>query len=131
MSPYTTRAHRKQKKGLNGSESNDLLNGSVPPPLSTRSPGWYDLSTVVVHTGKIDGGHYYCYARRDDQWFKFDDSKVTLASEAQVLEAEAYMLFYVVRSLGGPAEKAKDKDKGEDADADEEGEENGEEGESS
>jgi ubiquitin carboxyl-terminal hydrolase 22/27/51 len=34
------------------------------------------------------------------KWFLFDDHKVTLASESQVLAAEAFLLFYIVRSLG-------------------------------
>ncbi len=33
------------------------------------------------------------------QWFRFDDHKVTVASEAQVLGAEAFVLFYIIRSL--------------------------------
>ncbi|KAI9827649.1 MAG: hypothetical protein M1819_006938 [Sarea resinae] len=32
-------------------------------------------------------------------WFLFDDSKVTIASESQVLGADAYLLFYVVQTL--------------------------------
>jgi ubiquitin carboxyl-terminal hydrolase 22/27/51 len=95
MCPYTTRAYRNRKRGL---EPGD--------PLVHRSPGWYDLSCVVVHVGTIDAGHYICYCRRDDQWFKFDDSKVTLASEAQVLSSEAYLLFYVLRCLGTPGGQA-------------------------
>lgn len=97
MCPYTTRAHRNRRKGF---DTKDLLSPSTGSPFSSRSPGWYDLSSVVVHVGKIDAGHYICYCRRDDQWFKFDDSKVTLASEAQVLSSEAYLLFYIIRSLG-------------------------------
>lgn len=38
------------------------------------------------------------------QWFLFDDSKVTLAGEAAVLGADAYLLFYIIRSLDGLAE---------------------------
>ena len=38
------------------------------------------------------------------QWFLFDDSKVTLAGEADVLGADAYLLFYIIRSLDGLAE---------------------------
>jgi hypothetical protein len=29
----------------------------------------------------------------------FDDHKVTLATESQVLGAEAFLLFYIIRSL--------------------------------
>ena len=125
MSPYTTRAYRHNKKKNADAAPSFDPNSTSPPPLSLRSPGWYDLSTVVVHVGKLDAGHYICYAKRDDQWFKFDDSKVTLASETQVLNADAYMLFYVIRSLGNSGEKdkgSKKPGKGDEADADVEGE---------
>lgn len=59
----------------------------------------YDLSSVVVHHGKMDSGHYINYARVNDEWFMFDDSKVVLVDESTVLASEAYMLFYVVREV--------------------------------
>ena len=98
MAPYTTREHNrnKKKKDLEIETSSSALFS----PTTPRSPGWYDLSTVVVHIGKMDAGHYLCYCRHDDQWFKFNDSKVTLATEQQVLNADAYLLFYIIRSLG-------------------------------
>jgi ubiquitin carboxyl-terminal hydrolase 22/27/51 len=33
------------------------------------------------------------------QWFKFNDHKVTVASKSQVLNEEAFLLFYVIQSL--------------------------------
>lgn len=33
------------------------------------------------------------------QWFKFNDHKVELASVSEVLGAQAYLLFYIIRSL--------------------------------
>lgn len=35
----------------------------------------------------------------DGQWFLFNDDQVTAASEAEVLNADAYLLFYTLRSL--------------------------------
>ena len=102
MSPYTTQDHRKKKAG-----TQEPLSPITPfSPLSPRSPGWYDLTSVIVHIGKMDAGHYICYCRRDDQWFKFDDNKVTLAAEAQVLDADPYLLFYTIRSLGSSQDDA-------------------------
>ena len=121
MSPYTTRAHRQNKARLNSHEPPSPKSNL---PLTPRSPGWYDLSSVVVHLGKIDAGHYICYCQRDGQWFKFDDSKVTVASEKVVLEAEAYLLFYVIRSLPA-SEKEKGKNGGEMKDGKKNGESNG------
>lgn len=97
MSPYTTRAHKLKKKSFEDKPANYP---PLPSPLAPRSPGWYDLSSVVVHIGQMSGGHYITYCRKEERWFKFDDSKVTTVSEAEVLDAEAYILFYVVRRLG-------------------------------
>ncbi|GAB7356371.1 hypothetical protein MBLNU459_g7155t1 [Dothideomycetes sp. NU459] len=59
----------------------------------------YELSSVIVHKGKMDSGHYVSYSREGDEWFLFDDSKVVLVEEKEVLAAEAYMLFYVIREI--------------------------------
>jgi ubiquitin carboxyl-terminal hydrolase 7 len=34
---------------------------------------------VLVHSGGVNGGHYYAYIRPDlrGKWFKFDDERVT------------------------------------------------------
>ncbi|KAL8214408.1 hypothetical protein R6Q57_003857 [Mikania cordata] len=39
----------------------------------------YTLHSVLVHSGGISGGHYYAFIRPtlSDQWFKFDDERVT------------------------------------------------------
>ncbi|KAI5793866.1 hypothetical protein DFH27DRAFT_146876 [Peziza echinospora] len=66
-----------------------------PPPSNFQ----YELLTVVVHDGQIDTGHYYSYSKSNGQWFKFNDSVVSAATEAQVLAEKAYLLFYIVRSL--------------------------------
>lgn len=66
----------------------------------------YGLSAVIVHKGEIDTGHYINYAREGTDWFLFDDSKVVLVNEAEVLAAEAYLLLYVLKDLApwaGPA----------------------------
>lgn len=110
MSPYTSRALRQKKKANGGIDPIDTASLPNYPswmqPLTPRSPGWYDLYCVVVHLGKIDAGHYICYCKRDGQWFKYDDSKVTVATEKAVLEQEPYLLFYVVRNLGQGANDA-------------------------
>lgn len=95
--PYTTRGRASSPKDAtaNGTASKDAK-GLLPIPTCM-----YELASVIVHKGKIDSGHYVSYARKNGDWFLFDDSKVVLASEADVLRAEAYLLVYVVRSLEG------------------------------
>ncbi|KAF4121595.1 ubiquitin carboxyl-terminal hydrolase 22/27/51 [Geosmithia morbida] len=84
MLPYTNRP-----RGREGRESAQLERSCT-----------YDLLSVVVHVGEIETGHYVSYCRVGDQWFKFNDHKVELASISEVLGAQAYLLFYIIRSLG-------------------------------
>ncbi|KAI9680762.1 MAG: hypothetical protein M1817_004202 [Caeruleum heppii] len=78
MTPYTTRAVHAQEFG-----GRDMSRNCT-----------YDLSTVIVHIGKIDGGHYVAYCREGDQWYLFDDNRVSAVAESTVLGAEAYLLIY-------------------------------------
>ena len=85
MTPFTTRAKRKPQA----------------PSSSGRKgkPYVYDLLSVVVHKGEINSGHYISFCRENGQWFQFNDSVVTLATEKQVLAAQAYLLVYIIRTL--------------------------------
>jgi hypothetical protein len=109
MFPYTTRGKKYARKS----------EATVDIPQV-----WYDLSSMVVHkeagfrtlylllsTGRERQSPISCTSGPGNQitdirqWFLFDDSKVTLAKEAEVLDADAYLLFYLVRSLDGPIEQ--------------------------
>jgi len=57
------------------------------------------LFAVVVHVGKNShSGHYLAYVRNiaKNEWWKMDDARVSLVSTQEVLNSEAYMLFYRV-----------------------------------
>ena len=84
MLPYTNRSRVNQ----DSRESYELNRSCM-----------YDLLSVVVHVGEIDTGHYVSYCRVGDQWFAFNDHRVELASNSDVLGAKAYLLFYIIRSL--------------------------------
>jgi ubiquitin C-terminal hydrolase len=61
------------------------------------------LFAVVVHAGKNShSGHYIAYVRNmeKNEWWKMDDGRVSQSSTVEVLQAEAYMLFY--RVVGHP-----------------------------
>jgi ubiquitin carboxyl-terminal hydrolase 22/27/51 len=47
----------------------------------------------------MSSGHYVSYAREGRDWFLFDDSKVVLVGEKDVLAAQAYLLVYVVEGI--------------------------------
>ncbi|KAK4757395.1 hypothetical protein SAY87_018696 [Trapa incisa] len=50
----------------------------------------YTLHSVLVHSGGIHGGHYYAFIRPtlSDQWFKFDDERVTKEDSRKALEEQ-------------------------------------------
>ncbi|CAH2312516.1 ubiquitin carboxyl-terminal hydrolase 4 isoform X1 [Pelobates cultripes] len=56
----------------------------------------YDLVAVSNHYGGMGGGHYTAYAKNhlNGQWYYFDDSSVSPASEDQIVTKAAYVLFY-------------------------------------
>jgi len=93
--PYTTECKNSMTKSAKAaSNTQDNCNINTPSQIAV-----YELSSVIVHKGKIDSGHYISYSREGNDWFLFDDSKVVLVSEAEVLAAEAYLLFYMVSKL--------------------------------
>ncbi|OIW18627.1 hypothetical protein TanjilG_13379 [Lupinus angustifolius] len=57
----------------------------------------YSLYGVLVHSGSsTHSGHYYCYVRTsNNMWYTLDDNRVSHVSEREVLNQQAYMLFYV------------------------------------
>jgi ubiquitin C-terminal hydrolase len=66
---------------------------------ATHSNMFCRLFAVIVHAGKNShSGHYIAFVRNvsKNEWWKMDDSRVTAVSEDEVMQAEAYMLFYRV-----------------------------------
>jgi len=70
-----------------------VLEQSDPEEFSTE----YDLVAFVSHRGAgAEFGHYVAFCRNDvdGNWYEFDDSFVSQVSEADVMNREAYVLFY-------------------------------------
>ncbi|WVR09644.1 hypothetical protein IAU60_006717 [Kwoniella sp. DSM 27419] len=66
----------------------------------------YDLYAVDNHFGGMGGGHYTAFCRNyvDNQWYNYDDSRVSKADAAAVQSRAAYLLFYrrrTKRPIGG------------------------------
>ncbi|KAL4791199.1 hypothetical protein BDV19DRAFT_313846 [Aspergillus venezuelensis] len=74
-----------------------------PNTTVDKSRYTYDLSSAVVHKGKLDAGHYYVYCRQGEEWMLFNDDQVTPVTEAEVLGVDAYLLFYNLRCLANAA----------------------------
>ena len=76
---------------------------SLDPPAASSAeapaaqPFRYTLSSVVVHHGSSDAGHYTMFRKLrecGESWVHVSDEHVQPASVEQVLSAQAYMLFY-------------------------------------
>ncbi|KAH7884812.1 hypothetical protein F5I97DRAFT_2039828, partial [Phlebopus sp. FC_14] len=87
MAPYTTIAMNNSRKDRDG---------SYPGPDAMYE---YDLFAVINHEGQMENGHYTNFARFHDEWYRFDDDKVTLSNLGACLGSNAYMCFYVKRHL--------------------------------
>ncbi|KAF6158092.1 hypothetical protein GIB67_014886 [Kingdonia uniflora] len=62
-------------------------------------PSNFELFALVTHSGKLEAGHYVTYLRLDNQWYKCDDAWITQVNENIVRAAQAYMMFYVQKTL--------------------------------
>lgn len=71
---------------------------NLAPYMSSKPASglWYELYAVLVHSGfSCNSGHYYAYAKAPNgQWYCFNDSSVYQVSVNQVLNQQAYLLFY-------------------------------------
>ena len=91
-------------------DSNLHTSSNCEPSESARNPLWYDLYSVMVHSGSAFGGHYYAYVKdlAEGRWYKFNDAMVTEAcwqdvestfgaygaTTTYLTTATAYMLSY-------------------------------------
>ncbi|XP_034224980.1 ubiquitin carboxyl-terminal hydrolase 12 isoform X5 [Prunus dulcis] len=69
----------------------DRENGKYLSPDSDKSVrNLYTLHSVLVHSGGVHGGHYYAFIRPtlSDQWYKFDDERVTKEDVKRALEEQ-------------------------------------------
>ncbi|CAN4120118.1 unnamed protein product [Withania somnifera] len=69
----------------------DRENGKYLSPEADGSVrNLYTLHSVLVHSGGVHGGHYYAFIRPtlSDQWYKFDDERVTKEDMKRALEEQ-------------------------------------------
>ncbi|XP_036374890.1 ubiquitin carboxyl-terminal hydrolase 14 [Megalops cyprinoides] len=79
-----------------------------PDDLGSNNSGYYDLQAVLTHQGRSSSsGHYVAWVKRkEDEWVKFDDDKVSVVSPEDILRLSgggdwhiAYVLLYGPRRL--------------------------------
>lgn len=73
----------------------EVPSGSKKPPRNT-----YALVGTTNHSGSLSDGHYTNYVRAGTQhdpegaWYFCNDNRIKLSNKAQMLNSEAYLLFY-------------------------------------
>ncbi|CAL1579427.1 unnamed protein product [Knipowitschia caucasica] len=81
---------------------------SFPEDVGSNNSGYYDLQAVLTHQGRSSSsGHYVGWVKRkEDEWVKFDDDKVSVVSPEDILRLSgggdwhiAYVLLYGPRRL--------------------------------
>lgn len=76
--------------------------------MGSNNSGYYDLQAVLTHQGRSSSsGHYVAWVKRkEDEWVKFDDDKVSVVAPEDILKLSgggdwhiAYVLLYGPRRL--------------------------------
>ncbi|RKP01610.1 hypothetical protein CXG81DRAFT_11753 [Caulochytrium protostelioides] len=73
----------------------------VPPPQ--REAYVYDLYAISNHYGGLSGGHYTANIKNGhkQQWYNFNDARITECKESDVKTKAAYTLYYVRATAPG------------------------------
>ena len=68
---------------------------------NSRKDCLYDLCAISQHYGSLSSGHYTAFCLNGDEWYNFDDEKVSkISNEKNVVSKGAYILIFRKKSLG-------------------------------
>ncbi|KAF4568262.1 deubiquitinating enzyme [Pleurotus pulmonarius] len=108
----------RQREGV---ELNALVDESAKKDTGSNVTGLYELVAIITHKGAAaDAGHYIAFVKKsaihpgsvdnldddDEDWYKFDDEKVSVFPKEKLTtlegggeDASAYVLLYKAKSL--------------------------------
>lgn len=99
-------AERPSEECLEPVDDNGILRPTMDQ-LNAAGSQWYELFSILIHSGGAMGGHYYAYCKdvHTGKWFNFNDMDVRSIDEAEakrmcgqdgpsVSSTNAYMLLY-------------------------------------
>ena len=90
-------------KNSDSKETKENKHGNVlrPDVHCGRTESLYDLFAVIHHQGDFSGGHYVASLKSeiDGKWRLFNDASIYEVSSKDVVDASAYILFYVRRDV--------------------------------
>ena len=113
--PAVLHVHLKRFSYLDDSPSKNLQKVTFEDDLivqTSEGPVQYYLSSVLVHTGTCNSGHYFSFIKKQNAWFRCDDNVVQKVAKADVFSANfggrrvmakqnpptAYILIFVLAS---------------------------------
>ena len=59
----------------------------------------YDLYGICNHMGTLNGGHYTCYVKKNDNWLDINDESICKMEEKKLISKMSYCLFYRKKNL--------------------------------
>ncbi|KAI5953780.1 hypothetical protein KGF57_003989 [Candida theae] len=60
----------------------------------------YELFSAICHIGSVNTGHYVVFTKNaQGQWLKFDDSVISGVDQEDVVNSNAYLLYYIIHSI--------------------------------
>jgi ubiquitin carboxyl-terminal hydrolase 4/11/15 len=72
------------------SENFDLSNNIAGPNKEAN----YELVAISQHSGGLQGGHFTAMGKNPNGWHEFDDEAIRAADKNDVINQNAYLLFY-------------------------------------
>ena len=66
--------------------------------LSTYVKGYdndnskYEINSVIEHQGEVEFGHYVCYCKKNNEFYKFNDERIEKVNDLS--SVQAYILIY-------------------------------------
>ncbi|KAG0296775.1 hypothetical protein BGZ98_000821 [Dissophora globulifera] len=94
----------------------ESLDPELVKDVGSNPSGQYELAAVLTHIGRTaDSGHYIGWAKKGDtdEWYKYDDDKVSPVSKDDILKLDgggdfhvAYLALYRARSFKVKKNKA-------------------------
>lgn len=54
----------------------------------------YELDGMILHQGSSNSGHYFCYQKHKNIWYKFDDNMIIKKEQGVLNDKDVYVLIY-------------------------------------
>lgn len=73
------------------SKNNDIIDMPLKFNINNTS---YQLISMSLHTGSLNGGHYVCYVNKNDIWYLCNDSNILIENNIKNVIGYGYTYLY-------------------------------------